>query len=125
MRFERGKDPKKSIGIGLYSMHEFKNDEEAADFILKNLPQILGIDNTDDLPDDAFNLRSSPEYQILAKYTVDCIRTESRSLLFFPISYANPDDRLIWTVTSRFFQSRILKKTKEMAEEKGYIFLDK
>ena len=47
--FERGIDPKKTLGIGLFSKRVFDSPEEGADFLIQYFPQILGVD---EIPED-------------------------------------------------------------------------
>jgi len=42
MYFERYKDPKESLELGVFRVHHFENDFQAKDFIMSVLPTILG-----------------------------------------------------------------------------------
>jgi len=44
MNFERGKDPKESLKLGLYQVRHFKDDYEATDWILSKLKTIMNLD---------------------------------------------------------------------------------
>ena len=43
LEFERGRDPKRAMGIGL------RNSDKLADYVIENLPEILG---TEEIPDN-------------------------------------------------------------------------
>lgn len=51
MNFERGKNPKEALNIGLYTYREFEDDMIAAFWVVRHLPAILG---TEDIPEDIF-----------------------------------------------------------------------
>lgn len=44
MRFERGKDPKETMGIGIFSTKKFSNWDEAKTWLLQNHVAILKLD---------------------------------------------------------------------------------
>lgn len=44
MRFERNTDPKKSLGVGLFSKRDFDTLEEARTWLMQNHVAILGLD---------------------------------------------------------------------------------
>ncbi len=45
INFERGLDPKKAMETGLYSTRAFDNSDDAVEFLMNNLPAILGKKN--------------------------------------------------------------------------------
>lgn len=45
MRFERGREIKRSLEIGIFSPREFQDDYEAMEFIFENLEAIFGKPN--------------------------------------------------------------------------------
>jgi len=61
-KFERGQDPKKSLGIGLFSNKYFAEPHEVRIFLLQNFTKILGIDY---LPDP---FPSKTQWNELASY---------------------------------------------------------
>lgn len=118
MRFERGQDAKKAVGVGLYGMHKFDTDEEAADFIISIIPTILDIHSIHDLPDSGFIYKGTPGYEKMVKYTVDCIRVKEGA--FRVPTYIAPDESLLWMISQKIDDRKILRKLLKMAEEKGY-----
>ena len=46
MNFERNKDPKESLKIGLYQVRHFKDDFEATTWILPKLKTIMKLDGS-------------------------------------------------------------------------------
>jgi len=44
MKFERGKDPKEALGIGIFSERHFDTLEEARAWVIQNHVAILGLD---------------------------------------------------------------------------------
>ena len=120
MQFKRGQAAKKAVGIGIFGRHEFETDSEAADFIVPLLPQILGVDSVDDLPDDVLSFRGvdNVHYKRLVEYTVDCIHIKEGAFRTF--GYDQPDGSLLFEIAQRFNDGKILRKIIKAAEEKGY-----
>lgn len=56
--FQRGIGAKKSIGIGIYTTSNFKTIQEAADFVINNLAEIIGADG---IPVDVINPVITPQ----------------------------------------------------------------
>jgi hypothetical protein len=54
--FERGKDPKESLGIGIFAVHYFSSLEQAENFILSALPTILKLKQ---IPEDIIKSNNS------------------------------------------------------------------
>ncbi len=117
MNFERGQDPKASMGIGIYGMHRFKDDFEACDFIVPILPTILGIKDFLELDDNCLYSGTSV-WGKLAKYTVDCILVEDGN--FRKHTYEIPDGSLMGLLIQKIEDRLILAKLFEMAKQKGY-----
>lgn len=117
MNFERGQDPKEAIGIGVYGMHKFKDDYEAADFIMTVLPTVLEVEDIKDLSYNSL-YPGTKTWDKLANYTVDCIRVESGN--FREPTYGHPDGSLMGILRMRIEDKLILNKLFLEAEAKGY-----
>ena len=118
MDFERGKSVKEAIGIGLFSKREFKDDFEAADFLMPHIKTIMGIENFNELPN--LLTRHDEPYCKLIQYTVDyTIVTDG---IFFTRTFDHPDESLLYLLVDRINDLRILQGIKVMSEKRGYVF---
>ena len=80
--FERGKDPKITLGIGIFIPRKFNNEEEAADFIYDNLTGIL---QTEKIPEDIIKTYGNAwyvniYYEKLKKYMNEYISRYSKRI---------------------------------------------
>ena len=116
MRFERGQNINEAIGIGIFSRRKFEDDFEATTFIWQHLLTILDIDDIDELPDHM--LRGDHYFEKIVRYTVDYV--DVRLGGFRTYTYEYPDDSLIYLIIGKIQSEKILRKTLQMAEEKGY-----
>jgi hypothetical protein len=95
--FERGKDPKITLGIGLFIPHKFNEEEEAADFIYNNLAGILQMEK---IPDDiiktygnAWYLREY--YEKLRKYINEYLSLYEKRRIYVEHTLGLVHDKLL------------------------------
>jgi hypothetical protein len=105
MNFERGQDPKETLGIGLYTYREFPNDLSAALFVINHLPAILG---TEGIPKDIIKAPKGPNDFNTAydKTIAEYLKKYVKSLEGFPGPADWVDASLVWMIID------ILAKTK-------------